>query len=86
MIYAANDFYTAVYETIIRDRFDIKEKKKRKIDSKTYGNRSAVWFSSEERLNLIDLTDGQPTSYGIPTDVYKSSDHSFGTSFSQFVF
>ena len=84
MIYAASDFYTAVYETIIRDRFDIK--KKRKIDSKTYGNRSAVWFSSKERLNLIDLTDGQPTSYGIPTDVYRGSDHSFGRSFSQFVF
>lgn len=86
MIYTANNFYTAVYETIIRDRFDIKEESEREIDPKIYGNRSAVLFSSIETLNLIDLTDGEPTSYGIPTDVYKRSDHSFGRSFSQFVF
>ena len=30
MIYAASDYYTAVYETIIRDRFDIKKKRKEK--------------------------------------------------------
>lgn len=45
-------------------------------------------FSSErqEVLNLLDLTKGKATLYAVPTDIIRSSDHTDGQHFSQFVY
>lgn len=46
-----------------------------------------VSFSSKvsESLNLLNLTQGNATCYGVPTDVIRSSYHSEGQYFSKFV-
>ena len=53
-----------------------------------YNDSSVVTFSNGDNqlLNLLDLTKGKATCYGVPTDVLRSSDHTEGQHFSQFVF
>ena len=53
-----------------------------------YVEKSVVTFSNEnnQSLNLLDMTRGRATCYGVPTDVIRSSDHSEGQHFSQFVY
>lgn len=84
--YGASSLGTAVYETMIRDRFDICVAGDRKLYPTAYRRRVAIWFSSNEPLNLIDLRNGEPTYFGVPTDVHKSSEHSHGQYFSQFIY
>ena len=86
VIYGAQGLDTAIYESVVRSRFDIEPN--RSLDSTSYAPRSAVSFSTENShlLNLLDLTDGRATCYGVPTDVIRSSDHKDGQYFSQFVF
>lgn len=84
--YGAQTIDTAIYETVVRSKFDINPN--RIIDSKDYAERSAIVFSSKsnEKLNLLDLTNGRATCFGVPTDVIRSSDHKEGQHFSQFVY
>ena len=86
VIYGAQGLDTAIYESIVRSRFDIEPN--RFLDPATYDPKSAVNFSTENShvLNLLDLTNGRATCFGVPTDVIRSSDHKEGQYFSQFVF
>ena len=86
VLYGARTIDTAIYETLVRNRFDINPI--RFLDSTDYENRSVVSFSTKQsqKLNLLDLTQGKATCYGVPTDVIRSSDHIEGQHFSQFVF
>ena len=86
VIYGAQSLDTAIYEAIVRSRFDIEPN--RFLDPTSYSRKSAVTFSTENShlLNLLDLTDGRATCFGVPTDVMRSSDHRDGQYFSQFVF
>lgn len=84
--YGAKTIETAIYETIVRTRFDINPR--RILKSEDYEQRSAVVFSNkhDQELNLLDLTNGNATCYGVPTDVIRSSDHTEGQHFSHFVY
>lgn len=86
VLYGALTIDTAIYETLVRNRFDLNPL--RLIDSKDYMDRSVISFSTvtSQGLNLLDLTQGKATCYGVPTDVMRSSQHSEGQNFSQFVF
>lgn len=86
IIYGAKFLSTGIYETVIRDRFDLQEKSKRIIMPLDYRSRGAVWFSSKESLNLLDLSNGEPSFFGVPSDVIKSSEHSHGQYFSRFIY
>ena len=85
IIFGAKFLSTGIYETVIRDQFDLQEKSKRIIMPVDYRSRGAIWFSSTESLNLLDLTNGEPSFYGVPSDVIKSSEHSHGQYFSRFI-
>ena len=86
VMYGARSIDTAIYESIVRNKFDIKPD--RILQTKDYIDRSVVQFSTEssELISLLDLTNGNAACYGVPTDVIRSSDHSEGQNFSQFVF
>lgn len=86
MIYGAEFLDTAIYETVVRGRFDINPE--RLLDRITYIGKSAFNFSTEnlQLLNLLDLTNGKATCLGVPTDVIRSTDHKEGQYFSQFVY
>lgn len=85
LIYGASDLATACYETIIRDRFDVTPT--RILRRSDYSGRSAINFSSAagQALQLLDLTNGNATRFGVPTDVTRYSTHTDGQYFSQFV-
>ena len=86
VIYGAQGLDTAIYESVVRSQFDIEPN--RSLDPTSYLSMSAVSFSTENAhmLNLLDLTNGRATCFGVPTDVIRSSDHKDGQYFSQFVF
>ena len=86
VIYGAQGLDTAIYESIVRSQFDIEPN--RSLDPTSYLPMSAVSFSTgnSHLLNLLDLTNGRATCFGVPTDVMRSSDHKDGQYFSQFVF
>ena len=86
IIYGAKFLNTAIYETVIRDRFDIEVESKRRISPPDYRRRAAVWFSSNNHLKLLDLSNGEASFYGVPSDVTKSSEHSHGQHFSRFIY
>lgn len=86
VLYGAQSIGTALYESIVRDRFDLNPN--RTLYPKAYDEMSVVTFSSEQQqgLTLLDLMKGKATRYGVPTDVTRSSDHTEGQHFSQFVY
>ena len=86
VIYGAQGLDTAIYESVVRSQFDIEPN--RSLDPISYAPMSALSFSTENShvLNLLDLTNGRATCFGVPTDVIRSSDHKDGQYFSQFVF
>ena len=86
VLYGAEGVDTAIYETIVRNKFDINPN--RVLYPVNYQEMIAVRFSSDgaNLLKLLDLTKGKATCYGVPTDVIRSSDHTEGQHFSQFVY
>ena len=86
VLYGAESVDTAIYETIIRNKFDINPT--RVLHPVNYRKMVAIMFSSDgtNLLKLLDLTKGKATCYGVPTDVIRSSDHTEGQHFSQFVY
>ena len=86
MLYCAQTIDTAIYETIVRNRFDINPN--RFLESVLYEEMSVVSFSnvSSQKLNLLNLTQGRATQFGVPTDVIRSSEHVEGQNFSHFVY
>lgn len=84
--YGAQSIDTAIYESMVRDRFDFCPN--RTLPSVDYQRMSVVTFSNQlgRVMNLLDLGHGKATCYGVPTDVIRSSDHTEGQHFSQFVY
>ena len=61
VIYGAQGLDTAIYESVVRNQFDIEPN--RSLDPTSYSQKSAVTFSTENSHlpNLLDLTDGRAT-------------------------
>ncbi len=85
VIYAAADLATAAYETLIRDRFDLDPA--RVLSPSDYVSRIAVNISTvtDEAVTLLDLTAGNASRYGVPSDVANYSNHADGQYFAEFV-
>lgn len=84
MLYMAQDLATALYETLIRDRFDYLPH--RILEPNDYDNRVAVNISTRGRaIRLIDLTSERAIQYGVPTEVVMNSTHDAGQDFAEFV-
>ncbi len=85
MIYAAADLATAAYETLIRDRFDLEPA--RVLSPSDYTSRIAVNISTVAggAVTLLDLTAGNASRYGVPSDVTNYSKHADGQHFAEFV-
>ena len=86
VVYAAEDLATAAYETLIRDRLDVKPQALRILTPARYAGTDAVNLSTAQPLNLLDLTNGNGARYGVPTDVSRYSHHSEGQYFSEFIY
>ena len=85
VIHVALDLATAVYETLIRDRFDLNPS--RLLLPPDYLSHDAVNISTStaHALNLLDLSQGNAVRCGVPTDVIRYSIHTDGQYFSEFV-
>ena len=81
----ASDLATATYETVIRDGFDLEPE--RILLPEDYNSRVAVNISSkaEQTLTVLDLTDGNASRHGVPSDVLSYSNHTDGQHFASFV-
>ena len=86
IIYVAEDLATAVYETLVRDRFDLNPS--RILMPPDYAERAAVNVSTAagQMVTLLDLTGGNAVRHGVPTDVIRYSIHTDGQYFSEFVY
>lgn len=84
ILYGGSSIETAVYEAIIRDRYDLQPS--RVLYPENYRSFSVAQFFSESMLDLLDLNRGRASRYGVPTNVIRSTDHSNGQHFSQFVY
>lgn len=84
IIYLAADLATALYEVVIRDRFDMNPF--RVLMPSSYRACIAANVSSVRTLTLLDLTDGNAVRYGVPTDVIRYSVHTDGQHFSEFAY
>lgn len=84
ILYGGSSIETAVCEAIIRDRYDLQPS--RVLYPENYRSFSVAQFFSESMLDLLDLTRGRASRYGVPTNVIRSTDHSHGQHFSKFVY
>ena len=85
VIYLAIDRATAVYETVIRDQFDLNPS--RRLLPPDYLSRDAVNISTftAQALTLLDLSQGNAVRCVVPTNVIRYSMHTDGQYFSEFV-
>jgi len=86
LIYGTLNLETASFEAIIRDKFNLCSA--RIMLPVAYRRKSAVNFSTTpgSTLTLLDMTSGNTTRCGVPTDVIHSSNHKSGQFFSEFVY
>ena len=85
VVYLAYDLATAVYETLIRNRFDLNPS--RILMPSDYITYDAVNISTSaaQTVTLLDLSQGNAVRCGVPTDVIRNSKHADGQHFSEFV-
>ena len=85
VLYVTEDLSTAVFEKIVRDRFDLVST--RALEPSDYHDHCVANVSTAPRdsLTLLDLTRGGAARAGVPTDVIGHSKHSAGQFFSAFV-
>lgn len=86
IVYVADNLATAVYESLIRDRFDLDPS--RTLVPADYASHDAVNISTSpgETLTLLDISHGNAVRFGVPTDVIRYSGHTDGQHFSEFVY
>lgn len=86
VMYLAQNLATALYETVIRDRFDLLQQ--RLLTPSDYSDRVAFNVSTRpsQVVSLIDLAGSRATVYGVPTDVTRYSRHDDGQYFAEFVY
>lgn len=85
VLYLAQHLATALYETIVRDRFDLLPE--RILEPEDYLDRVAFRISTkaDTTLALLDLTDVNAVISGIPNDVVRYSSHRDGQHFAEYV-
>ena len=85
LLYLAENLATALYETIVRDRFNLIAH--RVLHPADYLNRVAFQISTtrDTSLALLDLTGTNAVTAGIPNDVLRYSRHDDGQHFAEFV-
>jgi len=85
VLYLAQTLTTALYETIVRDRFNFIPH--RILEPADYQDRIAFRISTEPgaTLALLDLTDTSAVTSGIPNDVLNYSKHEDGQHFAEYV-
>lgn len=85
VLYLAQHLATALYETIVRDRFDLLPE--RILDPEVYQDHVAFRISTkpDTTLALLDLTDMNAVTSGIPNDVFRYSSHADGQYFAEYV-
>ena len=85
VLYLAGDTATALYETVIRDRFEMMAQ--RVLAPDDYSGRVAFNISTKptQTVALIDLTGGRDAMYGVPTDVNRARTQTDGQHFAEFV-
>lgn len=86
VLYLAGDTATALYETVIRDRFALMAQ--RVLAPGDYSGRVAFNISTKatQTVSLIDLTGGRDAMYGVPTDVNGAQNQTHGQHFAEFVY
>lgn len=84
--YMAADLATAANETLIRDRFDLNLT--RILLPEDYRAHVVVNISTlhDEAITVVNLTDGNATRHGVPSDVTSYSEHNDGQDFATFVY
>ena len=85
LLYLAENLATALYETIVRDRFNLVPH--RVLHPEDYLDRVAFDISSgsDTPLALLDLTGANAVTSGIPNDVIRYSKHNDGQHFAEYV-
>lgn len=85
VLYLARDTATALYETVIRDRFALMAQ--RVLAPGDYSGRVAFNISTKatQTVSLIDLTGGRDAMHGVPTDVNGAQNQTDGQHFGEFV-
>lgn len=85
VLYLAENLATALYERIVRDRFDLIPD--RVLDRAHYSDFVAFEISTKptSRLSLLDVTGSNAVMSGIPNDVLRYSKHDAGQHFAEYV-
>lgn len=85
VLYLAENLGAALYETIVRDRFDLLPD--RVLEPAHYSGHVAFQISTRPgaALALLDLTGTNALSASVPTDVLRYSKHDAGQHFAEFV-
>ena len=85
VLYLAENLCAALYETVVRDRFDLLPD--RVLEPEHYSDHVAFEISTRPgvALALLDLTGANASKSGVPTDVLHHSKHDAGQHFAEFV-
>lgn len=81
VLYAAEDFKTALAEAVIRDRFV--GRTRRYIGEKTLEARTVTLVEAVRPLQLLDIRGQTAYDLGIDTDTAQARDHAPGQAFSE---
>jgi hypothetical protein len=81
VLYAAEDFPTALAEAVIRDRFV--ERTRRYIGLQTLEARAVTLISATAPLNLIDVRGDAAYALGVDTDATRARAHTAGQALSE---
>lgn len=78
-LYAAARFETAFRETLVRDKYD--GKSRRRMAAHTLRRHACVQVDSRSDLLLVDVTDGRAQNYGVPERVRHGADYRLSQEF-----
>ncbi len=83
VLYAAEDFETALAEAVLRDRFVGRER--RYIGRATLAERAVTLIATNTPLKMLDVRGGAAYALGIDTDAVRARDHTPGRMFSEWL-
>ena len=83
VLYAAQDFSTALAEAVVRDRFV--ERQRRFIGRSTLAGRSVTLISTTAPLKLLDARAAAAYTLGVDTNAVRARAHDPGQAFSEWL-
>lgn len=83
VLYAAQDFSTALAEAVVRDRFV--DRQRRYIGRSTLAGRFVTLISTTAPLKLLDIRGSAVYTLGIDTDAVRGRAHDHGQAFSEWL-